>query len=405
MGLTDVAIKKAKPKDKSYKLSDGGGMYLWITPSGGRSWRWAYRYGGKQKLMTHGPYPEVSLADARDRCTKARKMLVDGIDPMAQRKADKTAERLACGCSFAAVAARWLKHWSVGKSFRHVDYTDRRLKADVIPVLGERPIAEIQAPELVRMVKAIEGRGARDIAERALQTVGQIFRYAIANGLAQRNPAAEIRPRDILTSTRTKNYARVDARQLPDLLRKIEVYQGTHTTRLAIKLMALTFVRTTELIQARWSEFDLEAARWDIPSERMKMRSPHIVPLSRQSIEILRTLHSLTGSSELVFSGDRNQKRPMSNNTILKGLERMGYKGVMTGHGFRGLASTILHEQGYSAEHIELQLAHTRRNAVAAAYNHALHLKARTKMMQDWADYLDRTRHSPKVLGLRPRVA
>ncbi len=279
------------------------------------------------------------------------------------------------------------------------------MEADILPCLGARPIALIEAPELVAMVKAIEQRGARDIAKRALETTGQVFRYAIAHGYAKRNPVAEIRPSDILPSTRKVNYARVDARELPDLLRAIEVYPGTHVTRLALKLIALTFVRTSELIGARWAEFDLEAARWDIPAERMKMRTPHIVPLSRQALDVLNTLRTLTGESEWLFPGDRNAKKPMSNNTILKALERMGYKGRMTGHGFRGLASTILHEQGYNHEHIELQLAHAPRNAVSAAYNHALYLEPRAKMMQDWADYLEQAQRGGKVLPFRGSVA
>ncbi len=249
------------------------------------------------------------------------------------------------------------------------------------------------------MIKAIEHRGAGDIAKRALQVTGQVFRYAIAHGYATRNPAIEFRPSDILKATRKTNYARVYAKELPDLLRKIEVYQGTHLTRLAMKLLALTFVRTSELIEAKWSEFDLEGARWDIPAERMKKRAPHIVPLARQSLEILVVLRGLSGQSEWLFPGDRDPAKPMSNNTILKGLERMGYKGKMTGHGFRGVASTILHEQEYAHEHIELQLAHAPRNAVSAAYNHALHLKARTKMMQHWADFLEQAQRGAKVLS------
>jgi integrase len=281
----------------------------------------------------------------------------------------------------------------------------RRIEADILPSLGARPIAEIEAPELVAMTKAIEKRGARDIAKRALETTGQIFRYAIAHGYAKRNPASEIRPSDILKSTRKTNYARIDAKELPGLLRSIEVYPGTHVTRLALKLMALAFVRTSELIGAKWEEFDIEAARWNIPAERMKMRTPHIVPLSRQALDVLDTLRTLTGESKWLFPGDRNAKKPMSNNTILKGLERMGYKGQMTGHGFRGLASTILHEQGYAHEHIELQLAHAPRNAVSAAYNHALYLEPRAKMMQDWADFLEQTQRGGKVLPFRGSAA
>jgi integrase len=346
--------------------------------------------------MSFGKYPDVPLALARERHAEARKLLATGVDPMAQRKAEKTAEKAAVENSFQSITAQWLEHWQGGKSPRHVDSVRRRMEADILPCLGARPIAEIEAPELVAMANAIQDRGARDIAKRALETVGQVFRYGIAHGYAKRNPATEIRPSDILKTTRKVNYARVDARELPELLRSIEVYQGTHVTRLAMKILAMTFVRTSELIQAKWAESDLEAARWDIPAERMKMRTPHIVPLATQALEALTILHNLTGHSEWLFPGDRNLKKPMSNNTILKALERMGYKGRMTGHGFRGLASTTLHEQGYNHEHIELQLAHAPRNAVSAAYNHALYLEPRAKMMQDWADFLERTQRGGK---------
>ncbi|MGI8769989.1 MAG: tyrosine-type recombinase/integrase [Acidobacteriaceae bacterium] len=405
MQLTDTEIKRTKRREKPYKLSDSGGLYLWVTPSGGRLWRWSYRHEGKQKTMTFGRYPEVSLARARERHFEGRKLLADGTDPMAQRKAFKRAERVANESSFANVAAQWLEHWQDGKSRRHVDSTRRRLAANILPSLGARPMPEIEAPEVVAMVRLIESRGARDIAKRALETTGQIFRYGIAHGHAKRNPATEIRPHDILRATQKVNYARVDARELPSLLRQIEIYPGTHVTRIAIKLMALTFVRTSELIGARWSEFDLEAARWDIPLERMKMRTPHIVPLSKQARELLNILRDLTGSHEWVFPGDRTARKPMSNNTILKGLERMGYKGRMTGHGFRGLASTILHERGYPHEHIELQLAHTPRNAVSAAYNHALYLEPRRRMMQEWADFLELAQRGVKVIPQPGRVA
>jgi integrase len=279
------------------------------------------------------------------------------------------------------------------------------MDANIFPLLGARPITEIEAPELVAMVKAIEARGAGDLAKRAMQNVGQIFRYAIAHGCAKRNPASEIRPADVLKPTHKTNLARIDAKELPALLRAIEVYRGTHVTRLAMKLMALTFVRTSELIGARWEEFDVEAARWDIPAERMKMRDPHIVPLASQSIEVLEMLRTLTGASGWLFPGDRSDSKRMSNNTILQALKRMGYKGRMTGHGFRGLASTILHEQGYQHEHIELQLAHAPRNAVSAAYNHALYLEPRAKMMQDWADFLERTQRGGKLLPFRGTAA
>lgn len=405
MALSDTAIKKAKAAEKAYSMSDGEGLYLWVTPAGGKLWRWGYRFEGKEKLISYGKYPDVGLAKARELHKEARKLLAEGKDPMAQRKADKTAERIASESSFAKVASQWLKHWQCGKSSRHILQVTRRMDADILPHLGAFPIEEIKAPDVVKMVKAIEQREAYDIAKRALETTGQVFRYAIAHGMATRNPATDIKPRDILKSVPKQNYARIDQKELSTLLKRIEIYQGTPVTRLAMKLLAMTFVRTTELIEAKWSEFDLEAGRWDIPADRMKMRTPHIVPLSKQALEVLAMLRELNGKGELLFPGDRNAKKPMSNNTILKALERMGYKGRMTGHGFRGLASTILHEQGYDHAHIELQLAHAPRNAVSAAYNHALYLEPRAKMMQEWADYLERTMREVKVIPLHERVA
>jgi integrase len=396
--LTDTEVRKSKPTDKAYRLTDGKGLFLFITPTGGRLWRFKYRYDGKQKLMALGQYPDVPLVLARERHAAARKLLATGVDPMAQRKAEKTARKATDENSFQTIAGLWIEHWCVGKSRQHVDATRRRIEANIFPLLGARPITEIEAPELVTMVKSIEGRGVGDLAKRALETTGQIFRFGIAHGYTRRNPAAEFRPSDILRPTKKTNLARIDVKELPALLRAIEVYQGTHITRLAIKLLALTFVRTTELIGARWEEFDLEARRWNVPASRMKMKTPHIVALSSQAIEVLELLRSLARSDELLFPGDRNPDKPMSNNTILLALKRMGYQGRMTGHGFRGLASTILHEQGYNHEHIELQLAHAPRNAVSAAYNHALYLQPRARMMQDWADFLERTQRGGKVL-------
>ena len=405
MALTDTEIKKAKPKDKVYRMSDGGRMYLLVTPSSGKLWRWGYRFQGKEKLMALGKYPAVSLALARERHLEAKKLLATGTDPMALRKLEKTADQVANENSFASIAAEWLEHWTDGKSPRHVETTRRRLDSNILPSLGAFQITEIDAPDIVAMVRAIEARGARDIAKRAMETTGQIFRYAIAHGKATRNPARDFRPSDVLKSSRKTNYARIDEKELPQFLKTIELYRGTPLTRLALKLMALTFVRTSELIGAKWSEFNIEAARWDIPAERMKMRTPHIVPLSRQALEVLALLRELSGDSEWVFPGEGVSNQTMSNNTILKGLERMGYKGRMTGHGFRGLASTILHEKEYPHEHIELQLAHAPRNAVSAAYNHAQHLKGRAKMMQEWADFLEHTQRGAKVLSFPDRTA
>jgi integrase len=389
MPLTDTAIKKAKPGDKPVKLSDSKGMYLLVNPAGSKLWRWKYRVLGKEKVMSLGAYPDVSLAQARDGVEKARKVLAVGDDPMAIRKANKVATKTAAENSFETVARMWWAHWKPARSDQHAGQVMRRFEANVFPHIGARPVADVQAPELVAMLKAIEARGVNDLAKRALQTSSQVFRYAIAHGLAKRNPATDIKPSDVLTSPQKKNLARIDGKELPALLRHIDAYQGAAVTRLSMKLMAMTFVRTTELIGARWAEFDLNAARWDIPAERMKMKMPHIVPLSTQAVNLLKTLQLISGHSAMLFPGERDHEKCMSNNTILKALERMGYKGRMTGHGFRGVASTLLHEMDFDHAHIELQLAHQERNEVSAAYNHATYLKQRTTMMQDWSDYLD----------------
>ena len=389
MPLTETAIKKAKADDKPIKLSDGRGMYLLLNPIGSKLWRWKYRVLGKEKVLSLGAYPDVSLAQAREGVDRARKLLAAGDDPMAKRKADKVATRTAAENSFEAVARKWWTSWKPARSEQHAGQVMRRFEANVFPYIGPRPVSDIQAPELVAMLKGIEARGVSDLAKRALQTSSQVFRYAIAHGLAKRNPATDIKPADVLASRQKQNLARVESRELPELLRHIDAYRGTATTRLAMKLMAMTFVRTTELIGARWEEFDFESARWDIPATRMKMKTPHIVPLSAQAVNLLKTLQLITGHSALLFPGERDHEKPMSNNTILKALERMGYKGRMTGHGFRGVASTLLHEMGFDHAHIEIQLAHQERNEVSAAYNHATYLKQRAKMMQHWSDYLD----------------
>jgi integrase len=403
--LTDTAIKKARPGERDYKIADAGGLFLLVSKAGGKLWRWKYRFEGREKKMSFGRYPEVTLAEVKVLHAAARRMLVAGVDPMGQRKAEKKVIRDRDELPFRVIASKWHEHWKSGNSPHHAKATWSRLEANVFPAFGDRLITEIEAPEIVRMVKAIQDRGKLDIAKRALETTGQIFRYAVAHGLAKRNPAGDIKPGDILKSRQKENHARVDAKELPALLRAIEIYQGKHVTRLAMKLLAMTFVRTSELIGVRWSEFDLEASRWDIPAERMKMRTPHIVPLSRQALDVLALLKQLSGDNELVFPGERSASKPMSNMTILEALNRMGYKGRMTGHGFRGLASTILHEQGWPHEHIELQLAHAPRNAVSAAYNHTLYLEPRTKMMQAWSDFLERTQRGGKVIPFRAGVA
>ena len=405
MSLTDTQIKKAKTGDKPIKLFDADGLFLHLMPTGSKIWRLAYRVDGKQKMITFGKYPVVSLSQAREKCAESRKMLAAEVDPVAERREVKKAKAVASENNFEAVAREWWAHWKHARtSDHHVDQTLRRLVADVFPAIGTRPIAEIEAPELVAMAKEIEKRGAAELAKRSLQVCSMIFRYAIANGKARRNPAIDIRPSDVLKARKVENYARVGAGELPQLLRKIEAYQGRPTTRLALKLMALTFVRTSELIEARWAEFDLDAARWDIPAERMKMRQPHIVPLSPQAVDILRTLHTISGGRELVFPGERDHAKPMSNNTLLKALEIMGYKHTMTGHGFRGVASTVLHEHEFDHAHIEAQLAHATRSSTSAAYNHAIYLKQRAEMMAWWGNYIESVAKG-NVLPLRKLVA
>lgn len=396
MALSDAAIRAAKPTTKPYKMYDRDGLFLLVNPGGSKLWRWRYWIGGKEKLMALGEYPIVTLAEAREDHVAARKKVAAGIDPIAERKAEAESrkreieerEREAEN-SFEKTARKWWDWWATGKSPRHADYVLRRLEADVFPLLGHKFIDAVTAADIRTLMLTIEARGARDVAKRAHETTGQIFRYAIARGIASRNPAADFKSSDILAKAKEENFARVSSKELPVLLLKIENYDGDALTRLAMRLMAYTFVRTSELIESEWSEFDLEGSRWDIPAERMKMDTPHMVPLSRQSIAVLRALSLLTGNRRLVFPGANDKEKPMSNNTILFSLYRLGYKGRMTGHGFRGLASTILHENGFEDEHIELQLAHQKRNKVAAAYNHAKYLKQRKAMMQWWADYLD----------------
>lgn len=401
MALTDIQVKTAKPKDKAYKLSDAGGLHLFVTAAGGKLWRLKYRYEGKEKLLSLGAYPDVSLLEAREKRDEARKLLTNDQDPSETNKAKKAEKQANKANTFKVWAEKWLAHWQADKSLRHAGYTLRRLEADIYPAIGDMPIADIEAPHIAETMRAIAERGALDIAKRSHQTIGQVFRYAIANdksGTVKRNPAADIKPSDIIKPRQKENYARVDLKELPALLRAIDNSEARPITRIAIKLMALTFVRTSELIEAKWSEFDLEAKEWRIPPERMKMKSPHIVPLSKQAIDLLNTLQPITGNTDYLFHSQIDYKKPMSNNTILKALERMGYKGKMTGHGFRGIASTSLHEQGFDHQHIEIQLAHSARDAVSAAYNHALYIPQRITMMQKWADYLDELKAGAKVI-------
>jgi integrase len=388
--LTYSQISSAKPVGKPRKLFDTRGLYLKVMPNGGRYWRFDYQFKGKYKTLALGTYPDVPLARARERHQEARRQLADGIDPGALKQ--------AASRDFEAVAREWLAHWRAGRSERYVGYVVARLEADVFPDIGSRPISELTTSDFRDVARNIERRGALEIARRLLQNCGQIMRYAVANDLTQRNPVADIRPSDILKPRKKRNYPRVSAKELPELLRAMDGYVGGEHTRLALQLMALTFVRTSELIGARWPEFDLKASRWDIPAERMKMKTPHTVALSTQAKVLLERLKAVSLDREYVFPGDLNPHKPMSNNTLLFALYRLGYRGRMTGHGFRGVASTLLHEQGWPHEHIEIQLAHQERDEVSSAYNHALYLEPRARMMQAWADHLDLLRQKGAAL-------
>ena len=385
MNLTDAKIRSVKADGTRRKLTDGRGLYLLITPAGGRYWRWKYRIGGREKLMALGVYPDVSLAAARNLHLDARLVLANGIDPVSAKR--KTAESTCPFVSFKQAAQLWHEHWAPQKSPGTAKIVWARLEADVFPAIGRSPLKDIPPSVFRDLLKRIEAR-APTVSRKIFGYCGQIMRYAVAHDLADRNPVSELQGGDFLREHKTRNHARVDEKGLPALLYAIDQYPS-ETTKLAMRMLALTFVRVGELLGATWSEFDLENARWVIPSERMKMGSTHIVPLSTQVVQIVERLRQITYGGEYLFPGRAGHKTTMSRAAILMALKSMGYRNTMTSHGFRGVASTILHEQGYVHEHIETQLAHLSRGKVSAAYNHASYLSSRSKMMQDWANYLD----------------
>ena len=399
--LSDIEARKAKPKDKPYKLTDERGLYLLVNPNGGKLWRMNYRFDAKQKTLSFGVYPDVSLKDARDRRDEARKQIAAGIDPGEHRKAEKAAKDGRAANSFEIVAREFMANNAARWSESHHLHVKQCLERDVFPWLGARAVGEITAPELLTVLKRIQERGALETAHRTKQFVGQAMRYAVVTGRAERDPSADLR--GALPTPRAKHHATItDPKAVGNLLRAIESYPGSFVTRCAFRLAPLLFVRPGELVEAEWSEFDLDAGEWRIPSERMKMRDRHIVPLARQAVEILRELYPLSGSGRFVFPGARDSKKPMSRETILQALRNLGYgTGDMTSHGFRGMASTLLHEQGWNTDIIERQLAHAETNKVKAAYNHAEHLPERRKMMQAWADYLDGLRKGADVIPFK----
>ncbi len=393
MPLTDIAIRNAKPKDKRYKISDSGGLFIEILPAGGKYWRMKYRLQGKENCLALGVYPTVTLIEARAARDTAKKQIAEGLNPAHERKREKQETIIKQEHSFKAIADEWLKNRAEHWSKKHVKKITNLLKKDVFPYLRARPIAEITAAEILSVIRRIEERDALHTSQTALQNCSQIFRYAIATSRASHNPAPDLR--GALKTRPVKNMARIKETELPELLHKIYTYgmypeaKGDPKTELALRLMVLTFVRTHQMRFAEWSEIDFKKKEWRIPPEKMKKDYEHIVPLSTQSITVLQKLHTLTGKHQWLFPSIRSFKKVMSENTILFALYRMGYHGRMTGHGFRGLASTILNEHGFDADWIERQLAHVEENKTRAAYNHAQYLTQRRKMMQWWADYLD----------------
>lgn len=385
--LSDAKARNAKPKSKPYKIADGDGLFLVIRPSGSKYWRLKYFFGGKEKLLALGVYPEVSLADARERRAQARKVLAAGNDPGEVRKEAKRLATQKSANAFEVIAREWLemrKHeWTPG----HIRAKCCQVETHVLPKLGKRPIAEITAPEVLAMARVVEGRGTLHTARRVMQVTGQIFMYAIATGRAERNPVPDLR--GALKTPVVKHYSFLKESDLPRYLKKLEAYDGSVQTRLALRLLLLTFVRTNELRSAQWTEIEWDKAEWRIPAERMKMKELHIIPLSEQAIAVLRDLEKHSGHRKYVFPNEHNPASFMSENTMLYALYRMGYHSRATGHGFRSTASTILNEHGFRADVIERQLAHSERNSVRAAYNHAQYLVERREMMQWWADYLD----------------
>jgi integrase len=404
--LTDPKCKNATSEGKAIrKLSDGDGLYLWVYADGRKYWRLRYWQSGKEKSLSLGVYPNVSLKEARTRWKAQRLHLDNNLDPAAERKAEKLQKRIANANSFEAVAEEWSAKQAHTWVANHALDVKRRLEKNIYPTIGRRPIAEISAPELLETLRKIEERGAHDLSHRVLSVCGQVFRYGIATHKCKSDISKDLR--GALTPHKKRKQAAVDEKDLPALLRAIAAYDtiGDIQTKLALQLLALTFVRTNELIGAEWTEFDLEGAIWTIPAARMKMKEEHLVPLSVQAIAILQSLKEISGSSKFVFPG-RSRDKPVSNNTMLFALYRLGYKGKMTGHGFRAVASTKLNETGFRADVIERQLAHGERDEVRAAYNRAQYLPERISMMQQWADLLDEiVKPASKVTSIYRRAS
>ena len=404
MPLSDTKIRAAKPGEKPHKLMDEKGLFLLVTPAGGKWWRLKYRFDGKEKGLSLGVYPDVSLKDARERRDAARKLLANDTDPGAARKAQKQAKTERAANSFEAVAREWYAKRLPGWAASHSSKIMARFENDIFPWMGGRPIAEITAPEVLAVLRRIEARGALETAHRALENCGQVFRYAVATGRAERDPCGDLK--GALPPVTHTHFAAVTALpKLAELLRTMDAYQGNLITRSALRLLPLVFVRPGELRQAEWGEIDLDKAEWRYLVTKTKQE--HIVPLCTQAVAILRDLHALTGPEGYVFPGLRSHARPMSESTINAALRYMGYdKGTQTGHGFRAIARTLLDEElGFAPHLIEHQLAHAVRDAMGRSYNRTSHLPERHAMMQAWADYLGRLKVGAEIIPIRSKTA
>lgn len=400
MPLTDAAIRKAKPSTKAQRLYDQRGLYLELSPSGGRWWRFKYAIDGKEKRLSLGTYPDTSLANAREKRDDARKLVAAGIDPSVQRKAAKMARVEAGISSFEAIAREWLAKQTFVPSYTMK--VSAWFQRNVFPYVGSRPIRDLTAPDFLRVLRRVEERGAHESAHRIKQNIGQVMRYAVATGRADRDPTADLR--GALTKSSEKHHAAItDPKEVGSMLRAFDSFTGTPVVRAALMLAPLVFVRPNELCSAEWSEFDLDGATWCIPAERMKIRQPHLVPLSTQALAILHDLYPLTGGGRYVFPSARTphpnvSQRPMTTNALLAALHRIGYTGeTMTTHGFRATARTLLDEAlACRPDYIEHQLAHSVRDPNGRAYNRTSYLPERRVMMQMWADYLDGLRAHPQ---------
>ncbi|MDO9106507.1 MAG: tyrosine-type recombinase/integrase [Methylovulum sp.] len=404
--LADIQIRKIKPTDKPQKLSDGGGLFLLVTPQGGKFWRLAYRFTGKQKTLSIGEYPYISIAEARKKREEAKEQLVNGIDPSAAKIAAKIATHGIAANSFEIIAREWHKTHMTSKSESHAKKTLACLEKDVFAWLGKLPITNIEAPDVLAVLRRIEQRGANELAHNTKSIIGQVFRYAIATGRAVRNPIPDLQ--GALTPVVVKHHAAItDPVQIGALLRACEGYTGHFATRTALHLSFLVMLRPGEVRKAEWSDIDLERAEWRIPAAKMKMKDEHIIPLSRQAVALFNEIRPLTGTGQFVFPSVRSLSRPMSENTINGALRRLGYTGdEMTAHGFRGMASTRLNEAHlFHPDAIERQLAHGEQNSVRAAYNRAQYLPERVKMMQWWADYLDSLKAGGVVIPFQLKTA